>query len=747
MSISTRSISSPPSPTDIDDLIAGRVDGLTAYISNEPFQMKQRQVPYRLISPKDYNINFYSDILFTSQRFLGNHPEHVKAFREAVYQGWRYTAEHPAEIIELVFNHYNPTHKTREQLQFEAEQLLPLSLYPTVDFGHMTRSRWEHIADIYQRLGLYNTDINLDGFLYQDDERSDWRLWLSLGLIALVPLLLTVLMLKRHHHKRLEAHIREHTPELKQELEKRQKLEAMARHESLRLHSLLDNTIDSVITINHLGIIENYNKASIQLYGYQPEEVIGQNITMLMPDSYRDRHKLGMARFLSTEQSRFLGKPVELEAQHKNGKIFPIELTIGNFRWQGQYLFTGIARDISQHKAEQQALIEAKREAEHANQAKSEFLSTMSHELRTPLNGILGFAQLLLNDREQPLSPQQSQHIQQIIHSGNHLLTLINDVLELSETEAGNMRISYDRITISSIFEACLPMLQTLARQYDVLVELADYEDCTIVADFTKLKQVFINLVSNAIKYNQTGGKVFISTQIQMHNKTMKLTVSDTGQGIPVEKQQHVFTAFERLGQEYADIEGSGVGLNISQRLIKAMNGHIDFASTEGQGSQFWIELPLSTTQASVTSASSQALPPVENTPLLERRSKSRVSKQSRKVLYIEDNPADIRLMEAFFSRYEQLELHCCDNAEAGLSLLKTMTPDLILMDFNLPGMNGIQLCQIMQENQDLKTIPVIALTAKTRQQNTDISEGLFKAYITKPVDFSLLSKTLQSYL
>lgn len=737
----------PPKSTDIDDLISGRVDALTAYISNEPFKLAQQQIPYRTIAPKDYGISFYSDILFTSQSYLQSHPEQVKAFREAMYQGWRYAAEHPQEIIELILANYNSQNKSRTHLQFEADQLLKLSLFPTVEFGHMTQSRWEQIGEIYQDLGLYDSVGNLDDFLYQESGKTDWPLVLSLGFVGLMLLSVISLLLKKHHDRRLDNYIREHTSELKQALRKREELETAARHESLRLQTLLDNTIESVITINHHGVIENFNKASITLFGYRPEEVIGQNVTMLMPASYRDLHKLGMSRFLATEQSRILGQAVEVEAQHKSGKTFPIELTISDFQWEGEYLFTGIARDISKQKAEQQALIEAKQQAERANNAKSEFLSAMSHELRTPLNGILGFAQLLLSDKEQTLSKPQIKSIRQIIYSGEHLLTLINDVLELSKIEAGNIQTSHDHVHISSVFEECLPMLQTLAKQYDVDVDVLDNNDCVVIADFTKLKQVFINLVTNAIKYNKAGGKVLITTSVQTNDSRLKLTVTDTGHGITADRQSHVFTAFERLGQEYANIEGSGVGLSVSKRLIEAMGGSIDFASTEGQGSSFWITLPLSSQQESMPATVSRTMTSNEHTALLARRGDSERAKQRCHVLYIEDNPANIRLIEVFFSRYEHICLHTCDSAEAGLELLKTMTPDLILLDINLPGMTGIELSRIMQENRDLAAIPVIALTAAAMQENIDAADGLFKAYITKPVDFGLLARTLQAYL
>lgn len=736
----------PPTKDDIDNLISGKVDGISAYVSNEPFFMEQRHAFYRTIAPKDYGINFYSDILFTSQQYLKHHPETVEAFRKATYRGWRYAAEHQDEIIDLILQKYNTQHKTREHLQFEATQLLKLSLFPAVNFGHMTKERWQIIAETYKGLGLYDSVKNLDPFLYViPDENNNVFKWLVLFLALASTLILLGYLVKKHHNKLLTEHIHKQTASLEEELKKRKALESVARHEEMRLQTLLDNTIDSVITINQRGIIENYNKASITLFGYQPDEVIGKNITMLMPPNYRDLHKLGMARFLSTEQSRILGNPVEIEALHKDGHILPIELTISEFLWEDQYLFTGVARDISKQKAEQQALLEAKKEAERANNAKSEFLSAMSHELRTPLNGILGFSQLLLSDESATLNEQQIHNVKQIIHSGEHLLTLINDVLELAKIEAGQIKTSSEKIAIKTIIDECLPMLETLANKHAIHIDCVDTTNPMVIADYTKLKQVFINLVINAVKYNRRNGKISISVS-QQANKTVRLMVTDTGMGISPDKQSKVFTAFERLGQEYAEIEGSGVGLSVSKRLIEAMNGSINFESTEGKGSCFWIDLPAANESDTISQHSnSLAYQYLISQPLRKTDTESETAPQD--VLYIEDNPANVRLMEVYFSRQQQATLHTRDSAEAGFELMKTLKPAVVLMDINLKGMSGIEAAIKMQNDPQLKDIPVIALTAAAMQENIDAAQGVFKNYITKPIDFNQLSKALQAYL
>ncbi|WP_342633078.1 hybrid sensor histidine kinase/response regulator [Methylophaga thiooxydans] len=610
----------------------------------------------------------------------------------------------------------------------------------------MTTHRWQQIADIYRQLGHYDEVGNLDDFLYKN-QSADIALpkWLiaTLGMLSFIALL--SYLLKRHHNAKLTAQIRQQTESMKDELRERKALEATARHESLRLQTLLDNTIDSVITINQSGIIENYNKASVQLFGYQPDEVIGKNITMLMPASYRDQHKLGMARFLSTEETRTIGKPVEVEALHKSGNTFPIELTLSDFKWEQKHLFTGIARDISQQKAEQESLLKAKYEAERANNAKSEFLSSMSHELRTPLNGILGFSQLLLSDTGHPLNEKQRHNINQIIHSGKHLLSLINDVLELSEIESGRIKTSNDHVPIASVFEECQPLLQALAKQQNINIDFQDGTDAVVLANFTKLKQVFITLVNNAIKYNKTGGKVLVSASVQTHNSSLKLTITDTGKGISKDRQAQVFTPFERLGQEW-HVEGVGIGLSVSKRLIEAMDGQIDFASAEGQGTSFWIELPLSNNAINHIDEIKKA-DGEQEISFSQRKTDTEVALPSKQILYIEDNPANIKLIEVFLSRFKHVSLETCETAEAGLEILYQRKPDLILMDINLPGISGIETAQKLQDTPEFADIPLIALTAAALEENSHAAQGLFTAYITKPVDFTLLARTLQPYL
>ncbi|WP_247869981.1 ABC transporter substrate-binding protein [Methylophaga sp. SB9B] len=728
-----------PTTDDIDNLIAGKVDALTAYISNEPFWMREQGVNYRTLSPHEFNINFYSDIIFTSEQYLKRQPQIVDAFRDATIRGWQYALEHPHEMIDVIEKDFNSQNKSRAHLEFEAEKLSELSLYPTVSIGHMTIERWQKIAEHYQQLGLINDDHRLEGFIYDPTPSlSVWLKWLVFSLFLIAALMAMGYFIKRQHAKVLSQQIAIQTATLEAELEKGKQLEEKAKRESERLQTLLNHTMEGVITIDETGIIQNFNVASVRLFGYQPEEIIGQNITLLMPAQHRHHHEAGMSRFLSTEQSKIIGQPIELEALHKSGQMIPIELTLSAFKWEGHYFFTGIARDISLQKAEHLALIAAKEEAEKANQAKSEFLSAMSHELRTPLNAVLGFAHLLQSDQMAPLNDTQQDSLKLIIQSGEHLLKLINDVLELAKIETGTVEVSIEPVDVSVAIKHCLPMLQNLASRYKVNILTGEIPDHLVLADLTKLKQILINLVSNAIKYNRPDGEVFISGEIIHGLNRLRITVQDTGIGIPQDKQNYLFTAFDRLGQENSGIEGTGVGLIVTQRLIKAMDGHIGFESKENVGSRFWVELPI-TNQTLHNGSLSQQTSSLLSEPSVK-------SATGTVILHIEDNPANIKLMEAFFDRLPQYELYVCKTAEAGLEWLENNMPKVILMDINLPGISGLQATEQINANPKFRHIPVIAVTAAAMPYDLQQAEGLFTAYLTKPVNFSLLKELLNQF-
>jgi signal transduction histidine kinase len=379
-------------------------------------------------------------------------------------------------------------------------------------------------------------------------------------------------------------------------------------------------------------------------------------------------------------------------------------------------------------KTSKENLIQSKNSAEKANQAKSEFLSRMSHELRTPMNAILGFTQLIKMDSNNGLSNSHNENLERVLSAGNHLLVLINEVLDISTIESGKLGLSVETIDIVPIVDNVISISKQLANERGISLEYQTIPEENYFAevDPLRLKQVVLNLISNAIKYNKPNGSVIISYE-KPNSGTIRLGIKDTGFGIPDDKKDLVFKPFERVDIESEYIEGSGIGLTISQKLIKLMNGSIGFESELGEGSNFHIDIPVS-----------------NKTPLAVKTENkiglnlsSQTENHTGKILYIEDIPGNIDLVEQVLSQHKpSIKLLSAPNALDGIKVAQTQTPDLIFMDIHLPGMNGIEAFKSLQSLDKVKDIPVIALTADA--MDADIKSALkmgFKDYITKPID------------
>jgi PAS domain S-box-containing protein len=385
-------------------------------------------------------------------------------------------------------------------------------------------------------------------------------------------------------------------------------------------------------------------------------------------------------------------------------------------------------------------LRDAQATAEAASAAKSDFLSSMSHELRTPLNAILGFAQLLERDRKEPLSGRQKERARHILRGGEHLLRLIDDILDLSHIEAGRVAVSPEPVSVLEILDEARLTLEPLAARTGVRLEVVAGAEAfpTVNADRTRFAQIVMNFGSNAIKYNRPGGSVTLVASA-VSPATLRVTVTDTGVGIPLDKQDKLFQPFQRAGQEAGPIEGTGIGLVISKRLAELMGGGVGFRSSPGIGSEFWVDLPAQAPQAAVHV-------PVERGPT--PMPKQLLGRADRLVLYVEDNPANVTFMRDFLDDFVGLELMTVPTAEMGIQLARSRRPDVVIMDINLPGMSGFEALGILRGEPATADIPVIALTAAAseRDRQRGLLAGFFR-YLTKPVKVGELVSALEALL
>ncbi|MDX2368365.1 MAG: ATP-binding protein [Colwellia sp.] len=369
----------------------------------------------------------------------------------------------------------------------------------------------------------------------------------------------------------------------------------------------------------------------------------------------------------------------------------------------------------------------SKVEAECANNEKSKFLSRMSHELRTPLNAIMGFGQIFALDFRGVLNKEEKDNIQQILHSGEHLIQLINGILDLAYIESGQTELHIEDVNLLKLLNDSQSSLDVLANTRGIDIRIDDVkEDQFICADYLRIKQVLLNLISNAIKYNRDNGLVTITAE-EITKDKLRISISDIGHGIPANKLSELFKPFSRLGAELTSIEGTGIGLVVCTDLVTLMGGAIGVESSVGEGSTFWVELPL---------AAHQIEHSIESNSELSSTVEGASSIIEGAVLYVEDNLANISLLKSLIKTIDGVHLSTAQTGVEGIKIARTISPDIILLDINLPDMSGYDVIKELRQYEETKRIPTLAMSAAATKE--DIEKGIaagFQQYLTKPIN------------
>jgi PAS domain S-box-containing protein len=516
-------------------------------------------------------------------------------------------------------------------------------------------------------------------------------------------------------------------------------------------NAILTSANFSIIATDESGIIQLFNVGAERMLGYSAGDVVNR----ISPSDIHDPEEVAArARALTTElgvtiapgfealafkASRGIEDIYELTYIRKDGSRFPAIVSITPLRASDGVLigYLLIGTDNSARKQAELELKDALSAADKANRAKSDFLSSMSHELRTPLNAILGFAQLL-GSASPPPSPLQKRSIDQILKAGWYLLELINEILDLALIESGNVTMSNEPVSLAEVLAECRAMIEPQARSRNISMSFPEFDVPSFVtADRTRVKQVLINLLFNAIKYNRPDGTVTVECS-RASSGAVRISVRDTGYGLSPEQIEQLFTPFNRLGKESGSEEGTGIGLVVTKRLVELMGGTIGVSSVVGEGSVFWAELALAQAPSFATLESRD----------LTAAPAGASGRALRTILYVEDNPANLELVEQLIARRPDLRLLSAADGKLGMEYARAYMPDVILMDINLPGLSGTEAMTFLRADRLTAHIPIIALSANAVPR--DIQKGLdagFFNYITKPIMVNKFMEALESAL
>jgi PAS domain S-box-containing protein len=534
--------------------------------------------------------------------------------------------------------------------------------------------------------------------------------------------------------------LRDVAHQMRREFIARTEIEEARRESEERYRFVAESASDGIITMDQNRTILFANRAAEKIFGLAITDMVGQPFSMLIPERVREEQDAALKEHLNTVVTSDPDCALHIVGAGRGHREIDLEISFGEYVKNQEHIFTGVVRDVTERKQLEQVLKQAKEDAEEANRAKSEFLSRMSHELRTPLNAILGFAQLLDMDE---LDEGQKESVDQILRAGRHLLALVDEVLDIARIEAGRMSLSLEPIDLDHVISDAWDLVRHSAEESGIRLENGASSLCGtwVTADRQRLKQVLLNLMSNAVKYNTENGHVRISCSAGLTGPNrLRVAVTDTGRGIPSDALNRLFVPFERLGAEHSGIEGTGIGLAVCRGLLHAMDGEIGAESRPGAGSTFWFELPLDPARAEARAVATLATPSDRPDGVLPAAGAT--------ILYIEDNPSNFRLMERVLGHREGVKLITATRGGEGVELARKHLPDVILLDLHLPDIHGSELLRRIREDTVVSRTPVVIITADvTTSQMTRLLEAGAQAYLPKPLDVTEFLRILDEVL
>ena len=541
------------------------------------------------------------------------------------------------------------------------------------------------------------------------------------------------------------------------DISKRKQAEELIKEKEERYRSMLQSASDAIISSDNMGIIIDWNNGAEKIFGYSASEIIGKNITEIIPHRYHIQHNEGMKRVNKGGEHRVIGKTVELFGLHKNGKEFPVELSLAEWESSSDKYFTGIIRDITERKKAEEELKETNKaleaatakansmaaKAEKANAAKSDFLSNMSHEIRTPMNAIIGLSHLCLGTS---LNFQQYDYIENVHQSGQLLLGIINNILDFSKIEAGKLKLESISFTLKDVLDKLNNMISIMAQEkgLEILFDIDPETPVHMVGDPLRFGQILLNLVGNAVKFTESGKIVIHIKPVQKTVAAVKLEirVTDTGIGMTADQKSHLFEFFKQAEVSTArKFGGTGLGLAISKALIHQMKGQIWVESTSGQGSSFNFTIVFNTVSSDFKKETIKTKKSTDQWKI-----KTVESTKGAHILVAEDNKFNQRVIEGLLTQ-AGMKVTIANDGKEAVYLAEHTKFDIILMDIKMPEMDGYEATQIIKNTLKVQS-PIIAITANAMAGDREkcLEVGMCD-YIMKPIEPEILFKTLVKWI